>query len=277
MTVLVSDIMAAIDEFAPIDLAEEWDNVGLLVGRPGMTVSSVMIGLDPTAELFAEARRCGSNMIITHHPLIFHPLVSVITDQPDGALLEKAIVDQVAVVGCHTNLDKAIDGVSVALARELGLVALKPLLPSSDPSYPGTGLGSVGKYERSMSSSRFVKRLLEVLNLSAVQVAGVLPERVRKVALCGGSGSEFAQAAYECGADLYLSAEIKHSTGRWAEGCGFCVVDGTHYGTEQPMVARLAERLRLYGESKGWSLVVRVSKTQRSPFQLVSREGVNGT
>lgn len=274
MTVLVADILRAIDELAPFDLAEEWDNVGLLVGHPDRTVSSVMIGLDPTNDLLDEARRCCADTIITHHPLIFHPLSAVITDQSDGMLLEKAIVHQMTMIGCHTNLDSARGGVSDALANGLGLVDLQPLLPAVDPAKPGAGMGRVGRYEESLSSGQFVERLLKVLDLSTVQIAGVLPERVKKVALCGGSGSDLAQAALSCGADLYLSAEIKHSTGRWAEECGFCVIDGTHYGTELPVVALLAQRLREYSKSKGWSLAIQVSTTQRPPFQIVNKETI---
>ncbi len=271
MTVLVADIIAAIDELAPFNLAEEWDNVGLLVGSPARTSSSVMIGLDATSELLDEAREFGADTVITHHPLIFHPLSSVITDQPEGMLLEKALVNQINVISCHTNIDNAIGGVNEALADGLGLENLHPLIPFVDPAKPGTGTGRIGQFDRGLSKNLFVERLLNVLQLSAVRVAGVLPERVEKVAVCGGSGSEYAKIAQARGADVYLTAEIKHSTGRWAEESGFCVIDGTHYGTEQPVVALLAKRLREYCKSKGWSLSVQTSKTQRPPFQIVSR------
>jgi len=271
MKVLVSDIIAAIDELAPFDLAQEWDNVGLQVGHPGRTVSSVLVGLDPTNELLDEACRCGADTIITHHPLIFHPLSDVITDQPDGMLLENAIVNQITWIGCHTNLDSAIGGVSEALANSLGLIDLHPLLSSGDLKQPGTGMGRIGRYDKSLPAGLFIEQLLKVLDLPSVQVAGILPERVKKVALCGGSGSDLVELAFSRGADLYLSSEIKHSTARWAEERGFCVIDGTHYGTENPVVALLALRLQKISKSKGWSLNVQVSRTQRPPFKNINK------
>lgn len=274
MTLLVADIMTALDELAPFDLAEEWDNVGLLLGHKGKSVTSVLIGLDPTNELVDEAIRNGVDLIITHHPMIFHPLSSVMTDQPEGVLLEKAINNQITMIGCHTNLDSAVGGVNEALAAGLGLTELQPLCPSSNPARPGAGMGRIGSYENDLSAVDFVERLLNVLNLPAVQVAGSFPERIKTVALCGGSGSDLARTAFGCGADLYISAEIKHSTGQWAHESGFCVIDGTHYGTENPVVALLAKRLQQYCSSKGWSLPIQVSMTQRAPFQIINRENI---
>jgi len=86
------------------------------------------------------------------------------------------------------------------------------------------------------------------------------------MALCGGSGSDLAEIALLKGADLYLSAEIKHSTARWAEESGFCIIDGTHYGTEKPAISFLSRKLQELTALKSWPLELLLSKTEKHPF-----------
>ncbi len=269
MTVQTADILTAIDELAPFDLAEEWDNVGLLVGSNEREVSSILVGLDLTGDLLDEAVASGADTIVSHHPMIFRPLSAIRVDQHIGRLLEKALANRITVIGCHTNLDSVSGGVSDALGQILGLTDLRPLQPVECSTKPGSGMGRIGEYATPMSGRGFITKLLEALGLDGVHIAGRLPEQVKTVGLCGGSGSELARVAYEKGADCYLTAEIKHSTARWAEESDFCVIDGTHYGTEQPVVGRFAEKLVDYGKKKGWSIDVNVSKRQSPPFQLI--------
>ncbi len=269
MTVKTADILTAIDELAPFDLAEEWDNVGLLVGSAERDVLSILIGLDLTGDLLDEAVESGADTIVSHHPMIFRPLSAIRLDQHIGRLLEKAVTNRITVIGCHTNLDSVSGGVSDALGQLLGLTNLRPLQPVECSTKPGSGMGRIGEYEMPLSGREFITKLLEALGLDGVQVAGRLPKQIRTIGLCGGSGSELARIAYEKGSDCYLTAEIKHSTARWAEEKGFCVIDGTHYGTEQPVVAGFAEKLVDYKKKKGWSIDVNVSRRQCPPFQLI--------
>jgi putative NIF3 family GTP cyclohydrolase 1 type 2 len=99
----------------------------------------------------------------------------------------------------------------------------------------------------------------------ALSIAGEMPETIKSVALCGGSGSELAPMAQKLGADVYLSGEIKHSTARWAKESAFCVIDGGHYGTERLAVGVLADWLR------GLDIAVRRAETEKSPFNFVHR------
>ena len=102
-------------------------------------------------------------------------------------------------------------------------------------------------------------------------MAGTMPDYVSVVALCGGSGSEFAEIARDCGADVYLSAEIKHNVARWAEECGFCIIDGSHYATEKPAMHLLAQRLRETIGLKGWNIEIYETETEHHPFTIVNR------
>lgn len=117
----VRDVARAVESLAPPALAEGWDNCGIQVGDPGAEVSRVMVALTPLAEVFDEAEEEGVDFLLFHHPLIFKSLSSVDTASYPGALISRAITGGIAVYAAHTSYDSAPDGVSVALARTLGL------------------------------------------------------------------------------------------------------------------------------------------------------------
>lgn len=271
MTLRVKDILDSLNTLAPFNLAEPWDNVGLLVGNPDQEVTAILAGLDPTTSLIDEAIVLGANTVITHHPVIFKALQAINTSAPDGRLLEKALTNRIAIIGCHTNFDSTHDGVSSILAEQLGLGNHTPLIPTARGNLPDAGLGRIGSYGTPLSPSEFLNRVLDVLGLDSVQVAGILPEKITTVAVCGGSGSEFAPQARTLGANVYLSAEIKHSTAIWSIESGFCVIDGTHFGTEKPAVAFLVRMLLEAGRKEKWNIRILETTTERHPFVKLDR------
>lgn len=268
MPVLLSELLLELGtHIAPAHLAEQWDNVGLLVGDRTRSVSSILLGLDPTRTLLEEAVDCGVDTIITHHPCIFRPLSAIDLTTPEGVFIEKALAHGLNVVACHTNFDSAVSGVSDALAGLLGLEGLRPLRPVDGAT--NTGLGRMGNYPEAISFQTFTERAFVALASDALQLAGTPPQQVSSVALCGGSGSELAEAAFAAGADIYLSSEIKHSTARWAEDVGFCIVDASHYATEKPAMLLLGKGLAELSESKGWDITIQQSISEKSPFTYI--------
>lgn len=268
----IQDLLGLLEEVASFGLAEAWDNVGLMVGDHSREVSGILVALDPTEEVLNEAIDSGLNTIITHHPLIFHPLKTVDTGQPAGRFLEKALRHSISVIGCHTNLDQAPGGVNDALAELLGLEDTEPLTMNSRATEP-VGFGRLGRFAVPLTGVDFLKRVSAVLGLPGVEVAGRLPDTVERVAVCGGSGSDLAETAFAMGAQVYVTAEVKHNTARWAEACGFCVVDGGHFATENPVVPVLADHLNRVLAERGVDLKVRKTAGQRSPFVLYQADG----
>ncbi len=267
VAVTVGDILALVCEIAPASLAEAWDNVGLLLGDPAIEVSGIMVSLDPTSRVLEEALAADCNLIISHHPLIFHPLKSLRRDQGLGKLYFAAVEARVSMIAAHTNLDRVVGGVNDALAAALGLGRLRPLAP--DTSDPETGMGRIGDLVVPVSGADFVARLGEVCKCSTLAVAGDLPGQINRVGLCGGSGAELAVIARSRGADVFVSAEIKHSVGRWAEEEGFCLVDAGHFNTENPVVEVLASRLVAGIREMPDRVPVHVSRGQESPFRFI--------
>jgi dinuclear metal center YbgI/SA1388 family protein len=270
MTATVQNILDILDTEAPFSLAESWDNVGLLVGNPQQLVTGVLAGLDPTNNLVNEAVERGCNVIITHHPVIFKPLTAINTGVPEGKLLEKALSNQIAIIGCHTNFDSAEEGVSDYLGQQLGVSNMIPLLTHSETSET-TGIGRIGKLPGPVSAKEFLGRVLTSLNLPGVQLTGKLPEKIQTVAICGGSGSDLAPIAFKRGADVYISAEIKHATAIWANENNFCIIDGTHYATEKPAVSLLVKKLQQSNDNAGWEIPMLQSEQEIHPFVFMDK------
>lgn len=136
MAVLCQTLIKIVEELAPIHLAEQWDNVGLLVGDPQEQVNGVLVALDFNHEVLDEALEKGANFIVVHHPPIFQPIKRLTAGGPEGKLLLQAIKQGVHVYAAHTNLDKVIDGVSDQLAKVLGLTSVEPLSSTArEPSF----------------------------------------------------------------------------------------------------------------------------------------------
>ncbi|MDF1614198.1 Nif3-like dinuclear metal center hexameric protein [Desulfurivibrio dismutans] len=270
-TFTVNKLLKLLDSFSPFARAEEWDNVGLMVGDPQREVRGILLALDPTEDLLAECRANQCNTIITHHPLIFKPLPHLRPDMPPGRLIFTAIHQEINIIACHTNLDVAPEGVSDQLARRLELAKLQVLQPTAPPAAngrDGIGFGRLGELAEPVSGKDFLARLLDALELEAVPVAGPLPAMVRKVAVCGGSGSDLAPAARQAGADIYVTGEIKHAVARWAEMEEFCLVDAGHYHSENHVIDALTVRLARELAAAGHDLPVMHSRRQQSPFRL---------
>ncbi len=259
----VKDLLTVLNEFASFDLAESWDNVGLLVGSPESNVSGILVGLDPTMDLLEQAVSTGVNTVVTHHPLIFQPLKALRTDQVIGKLIKKAIDQQLTIIGCHTNLDVVPGGVNDVFAQSLGLHNLKPVTDNE----PDIGFGRIGTLSEPATAESFLEKLSQTLDIKTMRIAGTLPDTITTVALCGGSGSDLAGQAFKLGAQVYISGEIKHSIARWAEDSGFCIIDAGHFATENLIVPALVDTLAQKLTEKGLQMEVLAHGQQSNPFK----------
>lgn len=133
MALTVADIIQMLESIAPAELAEPWDNTGLQVGKRSWPVKTIRVALDPLPGVVDAACKEKVNLLITHHPLIFHPVKSLDIDTPLGGVIEAAIRHRLAILCAHTNLDTAADGLNDVLARKIGLKNLKVLGESRDP------------------------------------------------------------------------------------------------------------------------------------------------
>lgn len=368
MTPKVSDILGIINKFAPPVLAEEWDNVGLMVGDPTCAVSRIMVALDGSREAVDAAIAAGCQLLLTHHPFLFRPLKRISANDPTGATVLRAISGGLAVISLHTNYDIADGGMNDLLAQRLGMCSAQPLSvtateelvklavfvpqgheeqvsealfrfsgtvgtyrdcsfrnggigtfrplegarpflgavgvreqvaetrievlvrkemvssaltallkahPYEEPAfdlYPllnrgaAQGLGRIGYLAEETTLASFADAVKARLDLVGVRLVGDAGRRVKKVALCGGSGMSLLRDAHRQGADVFVTGDVKYHEARDAEALGIALLDAGHFGTEAIMVSGVAERLTADLVPKGFEADVVAFNGERDPF-----------
>lgn len=205
----VSQIVAVIEQFAPLRWQESYDNAGLVVGRMEDEVHAVLLAVDVTEEVLDEAEQLGCDMIITHHPIIFHPLKRLNSASIVERCVERAIRRGIALYACHTNLDSAPRGMSYRLGEMLGLRQMTLLEPSEKGD--GVGFGVVGELDSPRPLMEYLAEVQQRLSIRAIRYSDPATETVQRVAICTGAGASLIGAARLSGAELYLTADLKYN------------------------------------------------------------------
>lgn len=212
---------------APKNLACEFDNIGLLVGDEDAEIKGVLVSLDCFDEVIDRAEDLGANLIVTHHPVIFDGLKSVTAD----SLVYKLISKKISVISMHTNLDQTEGGVNDALAEAIGLYDIEQVTASDG------FLIRKGYLDSSEDPYDFAKHLKSALGGGVKFTAG--NRDITTVAVCSGSGGDFLYDAVNCGADAFVTADVKHHMFLEASRLGISLYDAGHFNTEDPIVSVL--------------------------------------
>jgi len=229
-----ADVMQLLDQVAPRDLAEPWDNVGFQVGDRERPVEKVLIALDLEMDVIEEAVACGAQMIITHHPLIFRPMQAVTADTREGQLVMALIAHKLAFACAHTNLDKTM--VSLAMAEKLGLKQV-----TQDGENPFMVLGSLPE---AMPAEDFIAQVKAAFDAPMARGCGAFPETIRHVAVIGGAGGDMLSDAAGAGADVLVTGEIKYHEAQQAAVCGVAGLEIGHDVSERTVLKPLALALQ---------------------------------
>ena len=243
----VSDIVSIVNEFAPFEKALDYDNVGLLVGHPDWAVDTALVALDLTMGAVEEAKACGAQLILTHHPVMFNGRKHLREDDAEGAAIAELIRNRIAMIAAHTNYDVAKGGVSEILAADLGIRNAEPA---------AEGLIVVGDYAGTLRDLEWAVR--ERINPHA-RVYG--QDRILlRVAVCGGAGGDFWELAKMAGADCFLTGEVKHHEALSAVQMGMPIIDAGHYETEHLALNQLASSLQNRANALQYNLRTIVSE-----------------
>ncbi len=225
----ISEIAAVVESFAPLSWQESYDNAGLVVGHPDTEVHRALLAVDVTEDVLDEAEREGCDLVITHHPIIFHPLKRLNSATPVERCVERAIRSGIALYACHTNLDSAPEGMSWRLAGQLGIEHCVLLEPSAKGE--GVGFGVVGELPEAVPTLDFLRWVQQRLQVSTIRYSDLATEQVRRVAVCTGAGASLMGEARRAGADLYLTADLKYNDFMTPDKA-FTVADIGHFESE---------------------------------------------
>ena len=353
-------------------MAEDWDNVGLQAGDPSAELRKVLVVLDPSEQALEVAASSGAQAVVSHHPLIFHPLKNLIPFDATGRVLFRAVREGIAVLCAHTNLDRGRNGLNDWLAARLGLAEVRPLAgrgegelyklvvfvptgyegPVAEALYaagagrvgdydrcsfrsqgtgtfrPGSqtdpflgeegkdesvrevrletilpkealrrtvdrmlrahpyeevaydliplanprldiGLGRVGRLDRETTLAEFAARVKGALGTESLRIVGDPAGRVKKVAVCGGSGASLLGEAQSWGADVLVTGDVKYHEARRAESRGLALIDAGHFATERLMVQGLAQALREEARNRALDLEFIEWEGEEDPFRTV--------
>ena len=262
----VKEIYQALDQWAPFETQMDFDNAGFLVGRGDRQVDKVLVALDITLEVAKEAAEAGCQLIVSHHPVIFHPVRTITDGDPTGRILLELAERGVAAVCAHTNLDAAQGGVNDCLARALGLTGTSQLhqdgtLADGSPY----GIGRVGTaHAAGLTAGAYAAFVKERLSAASVRyVDGGRP--VSRVAVGGGSCGSMLDDAWAAGCDTFVTADVKYDVFLRARELGLNLMDAGHYATEQVVCPPLARFL----QERFPALEVRLTGRHREVYQGV--------
>lgn len=274
----LGQLMLAVEELWPESLAEEWDEVGLVAGHPSAEITKVMFAVDPTLDVIEEAIEWGAELLITHHPLLLKGVTSVAANTPKGKAVHRLIESGTALLTVHTNGDSAVGGVSDVLADALGLDNVSPLTRAAN-GLPEEGIGRVGDLAEAMTLGDFAARVFGILPSVAggVRVSGDKDGLVRRVAVCGGAGDSLFDEVRASGADLYVTADLRHHSASEAREAAVSgrpyLIDVSHFASEWLWLPAAADALGNVLADQGLDVDIRVSATNSDPWDFILTPG----
>ncbi|MDO4742507.1 MAG: Nif3-like dinuclear metal center hexameric protein [bacterium] len=222
-----------IDKLAPFNTAAGFDNSGFLIGSPDAEVSGIVVALDCTEKAIEKSIATNSNLIVTHHPLIFDPIKKIHSD----SIIYKLIQNNISLICAHTNLDYSKGGVNDVLCKRLGINKVKGYFPVGEDSFE-LRAGELPYTFTADNLARYIKeRVGGYVRYSNCQ------KELKTVAVCSGSGGSMLSNVATLEVDAYISGDIKHSVFLEAEQLGIAIFDAGHFNTEDIIVDPLCAEL----------------------------------
>jgi len=226
----IFEICDYLNSICPENLAEEWDNVGFLIGDKKSEVTKIMVCLDVDLSVAKEACENKANLIISHHPVIFNPVKRLTED--NEKLLRYLIKNDISVYSAHTNLDVVSDGLNDLLAKKIGLEKCEILVPTKEFNGKMCGYGRFSKLEKPQKLKDVLKNIKQSLGNENLKFSGNEEKIIEYVAVNSGGGSSMMEFCFDKKIDLYITGDFKYNLIRDAYENDFAIVDAGHYETE---------------------------------------------
>lgn len=227
----IKDVLNALERFAPLPLQEGWDNAGLQVGLTETEASGALLCLEVNEAVIDEAIAEGCNLIVSHHPLLFHGLKRISDCDYVQRTVVKAIKNDITILSMHTNMDNAKGGVNYEIARRLGLTDIAFIAPKTVDGIEAGG-GVIGTLPDEMPAKEFIDIVKSSFGVRCAFCNELLKRNIRRVAICGGAGDFLVDEAVAAGADAFITGEMHYHVyfGR-EQQIQLCVIG--HYQSEQ--------------------------------------------
>ncbi|HHU18472.1 MAG: Nif3-like dinuclear metal center hexameric protein [Anaerovoracaceae bacterium] len=267
MSMSMNELIAEIEMIAPRELEEEWDNSGMQINMGNNEVSRVLVALEITKSLIAEAMMKGVDFIITHHPLLFNKIDQVDNNDIIGNYIIDLVKADISVYSAHTTFDEAFGGNNEYLADLIGLSRVRKInnrqIYGRDQNREYIP-GRIGEFQEPITMEDACKLVENALNVKGeLRTVGNSNKIIRTVGLCTGAGGDTLVAAIKNGCDLFISSDIKHHEAQIAKESDVCLIDAGHYATEQIFTENFADKLR---KNVGTKIQILESEIVSNPF-----------
>jgi len=266
MSLKVKDIVGIMEEYAPGRLKESYDNVGLMVGDSNCEVTRILIALDCTLKVIEEATKCGCNLIITHHPLLFNKPESITTDTLQGKKIIELIKNNINLYSSHTNLDSTPNGINEIIMRALGFNESNIL--ETSPLNPQAGIGRIALMEGNITLEELIHKVKLKLNIGTLRYCGDEERIINKVAVINGSGEDYIEMAIKNGADCIITGDTTYHYVSDSNEEGIAIIDAGHFDTEWPAMKMVAERINKDLKQLGFTADILMSKSTINPYKF---------
>lgn len=264
---LLEKFIDLMEKVAPVKLKEDFDNVGLMVGDKNKDIKKVLLALDCTDSVIEEAKECGAQLILTHHPLIFKKPSNITTDTLLGRKIIKLIQNDINLYSSHTNLDSVRDGINDTIVSMLGF---KPYqIIDKSKSDETAGIGRMVGLDSSVTLEEIINKCKQTFNVDGLRYAGELDKKIETIAIINGSGQSYFEDAYNNGADLVITGDTTYHFVSDYKEMGMAILDIGHFKSEWPVLIEVNKRVEREIEKISESLEFIISKTSEDPYKFL--------
>jgi len=248
--ITVGNISEYMNSICPPELAFNGDNVGLIVGSADKKVKKVLITLDVDEKVVSEAVDINADLIISHHPLMFHPVKRLTSSDPMQRTLMLLVKNDISLFSAHTNLDCVRGGLNDYLALKLGIENTSVIDIVSTNGEVSHGFGRIGELKETVTLGHMLKLCCEALGAEGLRYVGDPERKIRRVAVNCGGGADAMDACISLGADLFVTGDVKYNPARDAYDNNMALIDAGHYETEHIVINLLYDMLnREFGDT----------------------------
>lgn len=255
---ILEDLIQKIEEKYPLNLAYNWDNVGLLVGDNKSEISKVLLSLEANEKVIDEAIDKKVDLIITHHPFIFSKMNKIITSDFKGNLIHKLIKNDISIYSMHTNVDIAKDGLNDYFLEKINLKSDEVL----ENTFENDGLGRIVNLEEELELDKLCTILKKNLNIQNLRITG--NNKVKRLAVVTGSGGDLVSLAKNKSIDTLITGDVKYHDAQNAIDMNINLIDCNHFESEE-IFKDLMERF--LGNFKNLEIIK--SNVNINPFRIM--------
>ena len=228
----VQSIYEYLDTLAPFASQPSHDNSGILVGDAKAEVTNVLVCLDATNAVIKEAADKFTDLIISHHPLMYRAVKQVLVGEP----VYELISNDIALIAAHNNLDIAVGGLSDLMVAELNL-------PHSSTALDHEGYGRIVELGEPIAPKTLAEKTKTAFDCTVVRYTDG-GKQIKKLAVCAGGGGDLVETAIAAGCDAYICGDLRHQHMIHAANAGLTLIDAGHFHTENLLCEDLVAKLR---------------------------------